>query len=184
MIGTVMTRCVITSAVSVLLRRRNWKTAKSGIRYESAGVIRAIRISTMSRFAPSARDPEAGGNADQQRGQRRAAGDDDAVPQVAPDRILLEHLQEIVERRRIGDEHRRIGEIVDLVLERQRQHPEEHEHGRRYDDQHRQPEAGLAQPRDCARGRCAGRASCRIAALRSIWSFPARAGAAGRAPAR
>ena len=49
MIGTVMTRCVMTSAVSVLFRRRNWNTANSGIRYDSAGVIRAIRISTVSR---------------------------------------------------------------------------------------------------------------------------------------
>ena len=49
--GTVMTRCVITSAVSVLLSPRNWNTVNSGIRYESAGVMRAMRMSTVNLWA-------------------------------------------------------------------------------------------------------------------------------------
>src|SRR4030095_10985884 len=52
MIGTVITRWVTTSAVSVLFRRRNWNTANSGMRYDSAGVMRAIRIRTVKRCAP------------------------------------------------------------------------------------------------------------------------------------
>src|SRR4030095_301468 len=61
MIGTVMTRWVMTSAVSVLLRRRNWNTANSGIRNESAGVIRAIRMRTTRRFAPRRAMPKPAG---------------------------------------------------------------------------------------------------------------------------
>ena len=41
----------MTSAVSVLLRPRNWNTVNSGIRYDRAGVMRAIRISTVSLCA-------------------------------------------------------------------------------------------------------------------------------------
>ena len=147
-----MTRCVMTSAVSVLLSRRNWNTVNSGIRYDSAGVIRAIRISTVSRVRASARDAVAGGNADQQRDQRRAARDDDAVPRSSgPIEFCSNTCTKLAKRRRIGDEHRRIGDVVDLVLERQRQHPQEHQDRRRHDDDDRQPEAELAQ----RRGACA-----------------------------
>ena len=51
----------MTSAVSVLLRCRNWNTAKSGIRNDKAGVIRAIRISTVSRRAPTRAIPNPAG---------------------------------------------------------------------------------------------------------------------------
>jgi len=51
----------MTSAVSVLLSRRNWKTANSGIRNESAGVIRAMRIRITSRRAPRRAMPKPAG---------------------------------------------------------------------------------------------------------------------------
>jgi hypothetical protein len=76
-------------------------------------------------------DPVPGRDADQERDQRRAAGNHDAVPEVAPHRVLGEHLHEVVERRRVGDEHGRIGEVVDVVLERKRQHPQEQLRARR-----------------------------------------------------
>src|SRR5579862_4111378 len=47
-IGTVITRWVMTSEVSVLLNPRNWNSVNSGIRKDSAGVMRAMRISTVS----------------------------------------------------------------------------------------------------------------------------------------
>src|SRR5205814_118072 len=63
---------------------------------------------------------------------------------------------------------RRIRDVVDLRLERQREHPQEDEDRRRDDHENGQPEAHFAQPA-LAPGACAGRFSgvCRPHALSS-----------------
>src|SRR5205814_3825611 len=54
-------------------------------------------------------------------------------------------LDEVRERRWIRNEYRRICDVVDLVLERQREHPEEHEDSRLHDYDNGQPETAAAQ---------------------------------------
>ena len=133
------------------------------------------------------RDAIARRHADGKRDQCRATGHDDAVPKVQPHRIFSEDLDVVLERRRIGNEDRRIGEVVDFVLERQRQHPEENQNRRRDDDDDREPESGTAHSatktrprprtlyRNAWRGRRMGHSTAHCARCRTCSSNSASA---------
>lgn len=89
----------------------------------------------------AAGDAVAGRHADQQADQHRPAGDQDRVPEIEREIVLLEHVEIVREGRRIRDEHRREGGVVELVLQRERDHPEEDQHGRRHQHEDRRVEA-------------------------------------------
>src|SRR6266446_858517 len=90
-------------------------------------------------------DAEAGRNPDQQRNRGREFRHDDAVPEIQPHGIFGKDLNEIGERGWMRHEYRRIRDVVDLVLERERQHPQKHEDRGRNDDRDRECKASAAK---------------------------------------
>ena len=107
--------------------------------------MRAIRTTMPMPARPRLGEAVAGRHADEERHERGDAGDDDAVPGVEQERVLLEHRGVVVPGRLARDEDRRVGGVVELVLERERDHPDEEQDRRRDDDQDREREAEPAQ---------------------------------------
>jgi hypothetical protein len=84
-------------------------------------------------------------HADKDRHQGRPARHQQAVDEIAYQVAVLEHGLEIRQRRRAREEDRRVGHVVDLVLQRERQHPEQHQDRRRDDHEDREGEGELRQ---------------------------------------
>ena len=92
-----------------------------------------------------ARDAVAGRHADEQRRQRRRAGDDEGVHEIRHEAVGREHVRIVLPRKAVGDQDRRIARIVDLELDREREHPDEEQDRRRHDDEHRERQSDLAE---------------------------------------
>jgi hypothetical protein len=81
----------------------------------------------------------------QREGGRRAR-DDQAVHEIGREPLGIDDGGIVAPVEMLGDEHRRIGGVVDLEFDRQRQHPEEEQHRRRHDHEQREAEADSAEP--------------------------------------
>src|SRR6185503_3018089 len=73
------------------------------------------------------------------------AGDDQRVEEVGDEAVRREHLRVVLTGKSARYQDRRIGGVVDLELDRERDHPDEEQDRRRHDEENRDAKRDLAE---------------------------------------